>query len=142
MAMSEAMEREGETPSPETIGMALRIYADLFTAFESAPLKFNGFSCNGLDEQKQPITVSMDSMSMDGFRPGVYPAISMDGLNISVEGDGQVGIDNFSMKEMDLAGPIAAVEAAPETIDQAWLDANARSLIPAFAGFSVGWRLG
>ncbi|HTN60017.1 MAG TPA: hypothetical protein VL147_00505, partial [Devosia sp.] len=32
---------------------------------------------------------------------------------------------------------IAAVQAAPTAIDAAWLEANARALIPAFAGFSI-----
>jgi hypothetical protein len=138
MAMSKAMEAEGDTPSPQTIGTALRIYADMFTAFESSPIQFDGFNCDLTDDQGNPMTMAIASMSMDGFRPGFYPAITMEGMDISVEGDGQIGIGSLAFKQMDLTAPINAIEAAPEVIDQAWLEANARSLIPAFAGISLG----
>ncbi|MDB5528505.1 MAG: hypothetical protein JWR51_1608 [Devosia sp.] len=136
MAMSQTMEAEGETPSPETIGKALHIYADIFTAFESSPVTFGGFDCKGTDENGTPLDFAMGGMTMDGMAPGTYPAIAMQDFRIAVEGDGEMSMSNIAFKAMDLSGPIATVEAAPEAIDQAWLDANARSLIPAFAGFS------
>lgn len=136
IALSEAAENEGETPSPETIGKLMHLYADMFTAFESSPVEFGGFECSGVDEQDRPINFSLDSMTMAGMSPGIYPAITLSGLDITVEGDGKVGVGTIAIKETDLSGPIAVVQAAPETIDQAWLEANGRSLIPAFAGFS------
>ncbi|WP_160172844.1 hypothetical protein [Devosia sp. LC5] len=136
IALSEAMEDEDETPSPETIGKLMHLYADVFTAFESSPTEFAGFECSGIDEQDRSINFSLDGMTMAGMRPGIYPAITLTGLDITVEGDGKVGVGTIAIKESDLSGPIAVVQAAPETIDQAWLEANARSLIPAFAGFS------
>jgi hypothetical protein len=136
MAMSQAMEAEGETPSPETIGTALRMYADIFTAFESSPATFGGFDCKGTDEDGKPLDFAMGGMTMDGMSAGTYPAIALHDFRIAMEGDGEMSIANIGFKAMDISGPIAAVEAAPEAIDQAWLDANARSLIPAFTGFS------
>ena len=136
MAMSQSMEAEGETPSPETIGKALHMYADIFTAFESSPVTFGGFDCKGTDEDGKPLDFAMGGMTMDGMAPGTYPAIALQNFRIAVEGDGVMSIANIAFKAMDLSGPIAAIEAAPEAIDQAWLDANARSLIPSFAGFS------
>lgn len=137
MALSSAMDTEGETPSPETIGKALRMYADIFTAFQSSPLTFGGFSCKGLDDDGKPLEFSIAGMNMGGMSPGTYPAISMQGLKVAVEGDGEVSVGNMEFKAMDLSGPLATVAAAPEAIDQAWLDANARGLVPAFAGFSL-----
>ncbi|UXN72553.1 hypothetical protein N8D56_14875 [Devosia sp. A8/3-2] len=137
IGLSEAMENEGETPSPETIGKLMHLYADVFTAFESSPAEFGGFECSGVDAQDRPLTFSLDSMTMAGMSPGIYPTITLSGLDITVEGDGKIGIGTIAIKETDLSGPIAVVQAAPEAIDRARLEANARSLIPAFAGFSV-----
>jgi len=136
MTLTQSMEAEGENPSPENIGQLLRVYADIFTAFESAPVTFGGFDCDVVDMEGNAVAMSVAGMSIDGFRPGFYPAFNMEGLDITVEGDGQVSIGNFDIKEMDLSGPIALVQSMPDTIDQAWLESNARGLIPAFAGMS------
>lgn len=136
IGLADSMEKEGETPSPETVGKLMRIYADLFTAFESSPVEFAGFNCDGVDEQDRPLSFSLAGMTMAGMSPGIYPAITMNGLDITVEGDGNISVGTIEVKETDLSGPIAAVQAAPEAIDEAWLEANVRSLIPAFSGLS------
>lgn len=138
MALGEAMESEGETPSPETMGKALHMYADLLTAFESSPAEFGGFECSGVDDQDRPVNVAIASMTMGGMSPGIYPAISVEGVEIAVEGDGSISVGSASFKEMDLSGPIAVLQGAPDAVDETWLLANARALIPAFAGFSFG----
>lgn len=135
MAMVEALEGQDEPP-PELMGAALHMYADMFTAFESSPAEFGGFDCSGLDDEGNDVTFTIAGMSMGGMTPGVYPEISLDGLDITVEGDGSVQVGNITFKEMDLSAPIAAIQGAPEAINEAWLAANARSLIPAFAGLS------
>ena len=136
MTLAESLEAEEDDPSPELVGSALRMYAELFTAFESSPAEFGGFDCSGVDDEGRDLTFTIAGMSMGGMSPGVYPAISLEGLDITVEGDGTVQLGNVTFKEMDLSGPIAAVQAAPDAIDDAWFAENARSLIPAFAGFS------
>lgn len=138
MAMGEAMEAQGEEPSPETMGMALHMYADLLTAFESSPAEFGGFDCTGVDDEGNPVNVAIAGMTMGGMSPGIYPAISVEGVEIGVEGDGSITLGSASFKEMDLSGPIATIQGAPDAIDEAWFLANARALIPAFAGFSFG----
>src|SRR5690606_26385716 len=45
----EALEAEGDEASPELLGRALHAYADLATAFDIAPARFDGFACSGLD---------------------------------------------------------------------------------------------
>lgn len=139
IALSEAMdETEGEPPDPKTVGDALRMYVDLLTAFETSPLTFDGFECSGMDEEDRPIAFSVAGMSMSGMSPGYYPAYTIDGLDIEVEDDGAVSVGSLIIKGMDISGPIAAVQAAPEALDELWFAENARSLIPAFEGFSFG----
>ncbi|KRA45685.1 hypothetical protein [Devosia sp. Root635] len=136
MTLVESLETSGDDPSPEQVGTLLHLYADMFTAFESSPAEFGGFDCSGIDDEGQAIDFSIAGMTMGGMQPGVYPAISLDGLNVDVQGDGSVQVGNITFKEMDLSSPIAAIQAAPAAIDEDWLEANARALIPAFAGFS------
>ena len=138
MALGEAMEDQADSPSPETMGSALRMYVDFLTAFESSPAEFGGFDCSGIDDEGVPVSIQVAGMTMGGMSPGIYPAISFEGMEISVEGDGSVSIGKASFKEMDLSGPIAAIQGAPAAMDEAWFTANARSLVPAFAGFSFG----
>lgn len=136
VALGEALETQDGDPSPQTIGKALRMYADLLTAFESSPVEFGGFDCSGVDDQDRPVSVTVAGMTVGGMAQGVYPAVSVDGIEISVEGDGAVSIGNTSFKSIDLTGPIATILSAPEAIDEAWFMENARALVPAFAGFS------
>lgn len=136
IGLVETLETQGDDPSPETIGSALRMYADILTAFETSGTEFEGFDCAGTDNEGQSVSFSIAGMSMGPMSPGIYPSISLDGLDVSVEQDGTFQVGNITFKEMDLSGPIAAIQAAPAAVDEAWFTANARSLIPAFAGFS------
>lgn len=136
MATVEALEAQEDDPSPELVGSAMRMYAELFTAFESSPVEFSGFDCGGLDEEGNEFSFTIDAMSMGGMSPGIYPALSVDGLVVAVEDDGVVEVGNFTFKEMDLSGPLAAIEAAPDAIDEEWFAQNARALFPAFAGLA------
>ena len=139
MALSQSMETtsEGEAPSPELMGKLIHMYADIFTAFESSPVVYDGIDCKGTDDTGQPLDFSIAGVTMDGLKPGFYPSITMDGFKFAIPNAGEVSIGSLVMKAMDLSGPLAAVDAAPEAIDQAWLEANARALIPAFAGFAI-----
>lgn len=136
MALAESLEAQEDDASPELVGAALRMYADIFSAFESSPTTFKGFDCSGTDDEGRAISFSIAGMSMGGMSPGIYPSVSLDGLDVTVENDGSIQVGNITFKEMDLSAPIAAIQGAPEAIDEAWFMANARALIPAFAGFS------
>lgn len=136
MSTALAVEDQGDDPSPETIVSLIRVYADVLTAVESTPVEAEGFSCDIIDDQGRLAKFAVGGMSMGGMKPGFYPSISFSDLDIEVEDDGKVQIGNFAFKEMDLSGPIAVIETAPQAIDEAWLEANGRALIPAFAGFS------
>jgi len=135
MAITSAMD-QNQDPDPKLLGDFMRMYVDMLTAFETSPVQFGGFDCAGVDDQDNPVTFSVAGLEMGGMTPGFYPSFTIDGLDIGVEGDGHVSFGNAMIKGMDLSGPIAAIEAAPEAIDEAWLTANGRALIPAFEGFS------
>lgn len=137
MALGQALESQGDTPSPQTIGKALHIYVDLFTAFESSPMQFDGFECHSIDADNNPVDISVASMTMGAMGPGTYPSFDVSGLAITAQGDGSITAGNINFKSIDLAAPIAAIQAAPDAIDEDWFMANGRSLIPAFAGFSI-----
>ncbi|WP_297110330.1 hypothetical protein [uncultured Devosia sp.] len=136
MAIGQAMEDQGDEVDPATMGRFLKMYADVLTAFETSDITFKGFDCNGQDEEGRPMAFSVAGMTMGGMSPGVYPSIAMDGLAIEVEGDGEMSLDNFTFKPMDLSTTIATLESAPELVDEAWLEQNARALIPAMEGLS------
>ena len=137
MALFEALDAPTDDPSPELIGKAMHVYADILTAYESSPIQFDGFNCTGTDEDDNPVEVSVASMSMGGMSPGIYPAVDVTGLDFVVGSDGAVSIGAMSFKPIDLSAPIAALKSAPDAIDDAWFAANARALIPAFGGFSI-----
>lgn len=135
MTMLETLE-EDEMPSPEMTGKLVRMYANMFTSFQTSAVEFDGFDCSGTDDGR-PMSFSVDSMSVGAMSPGIYPAVSMDGFDVTVEGDGTFKIGNVTIKAMDLSGPLAVIDNAPEALDEAWFMANARALIPAFEGFSL-----
>jgi len=136
MALASTLEDDPDNPDPAVIGQVLRMYADILTALETSEMTFDGFSCDGADDEGRPMTFAVDGMTLAGFKPGFYPAFSMDGLAVDVEGDGSMQLDNFTFKQMDLSNTIAKLEQAPEMVDEAWLEANARALVPAFEGLS------
>lgn len=136
MTLAQQMEADPEMDDPALMGKFMRMYADILTAFESSEFTFEGFSCSGNDDEGRPMTFEIGNTVMAGMSPGIYPQISMDDFAISVEGDGSITLGNFTLKQFDLSSTIAALANAPEAVDEAWLETNARSLIPAFEGFS------
>ena len=137
MALLENIEAEPDSPSPKTLGAIVHAYADLFTAFEYAPIISKGFDCNGTDEQDRAVTISAGALEATGMRPGIYPGFTLSDFEVNVEDDGQFSFGNVTAKETDLSGPIAVVNSAPAELDEAWFEENARRLIPAFGGFSL-----
>ena len=137
MAIAQAMEDDPETVDPALMGKFLKMYADILTAFETSEVTFDGVDCEGTTDEGQAMTFAVAGMSMGGMSPGLYPSISMDGFNIVVDGDGSMALDNLTFKPMDLTTTIATLEGAPAEVDEAWLEANARGLIPAMEGFSL-----
>ncbi len=137
MALAESAAEAEDDMDPALMGKILHMYADIMTAFETSEVTFDGMSCSGEDNDGRPMTFDIAGMVMGGMSPGYYPSISLDGFNVTVEGDGAVSFGNFTFKPMDLRGTIATMEAAPDMVDEVWLEENARMLIPAMEGLSL-----
>ncbi len=142
ITLAQAVEDDPDDLDPALIGKAVRMYADILTAFQTSEVRFDGLACDGTDSDDRPMRFGLDQMVMGGMSPGIYPSISMDGLIILVEGDGEMTLDNVTIKQTDLTNLIATLESVPDDVDEAWFDANARRLMPAmegmsFAGFSM-----
>lgn len=136
MALTQTMEDDPDSIDPAMIGRIASMYADIFTAFETSEVRFDGMSCEGLDDDGRVMNFDIAGMVMGAMSPGIYPSISMDGFGMVVEGDGEVSLDNLTIKPTDLNSVIATLENLPANVDETWFDANARLLIPAMDGFS------
>ncbi|MBE7732010.1 hypothetical protein [Devosia faecipullorum] len=136
MALAQAMEDDPDSIDPALIGHVARMYADIFTAFETSEIRFDGMSCDGLDDDGQVMNFDITGIVMGAMSPGIYPSIAMDGFSVVVDGEGEVTLDNLTIKPMDLSAAIATLENLPANVDEAWFDANARLLVPAMDGFS------
>lgn len=132
----EALE-DDETPPPEVIHTFIDFYVDMLTAFETTPMTFTGVNCTGTDTDGNDVKVATGPIEIGAFGGGIYPSISMSDFDVNVEGDGFVKLGNFTMKPIDLNPLIELLKDAPETVDEAWFEANARQIFPAFEGFSA-----
>jgi len=133
---AEAAQKAGTEVAPETVDKLVRFYADMFTAFSSTPMTFTGFDCSGKDDKGNPLTVASGPITIGGFEPAIYPAISLDDFDMTVENDGFVKFGNFTWKQMDFSAAIAAIEAATK-LDEAYFAANWRKLVPTLDGMSL-----
>lgn len=136
IALAQQLEDNPEATDPEVLGTVMRMYADMLTSFESSEFTFDGFSCDGVDETGAPMSFSLGDMTMSGMSPGIYPAISMNDFSVVVDGEGEITLDNFTMKQFDFMPVVEALANAPAAVDPAWFEANARLLMPSFEGFT------
>lgn len=134
MQIAQELESTSDNPDPELIGRVMRMYGDILTAFESSEFTFDGLACETSDGDEF-VNFSIAGITMGGISPGIYPAFSIDGFNLTAD-DGSMSFDNFTIKPMDLSGIIDLLSSPPAAMDDAWVEANMRALIPAFEGFS------
>lgn len=133
---AESAQKAGTEVAPETVSKLVRFYADMLTAFSSTPMTFDGFDCSGKDDKGNPLTIASGPITVGGYQPAIYPAVSLDDFNMTVENDGFVKFGNFTWKQMDFTAAIAAIQAAT-TLDEAYFTANWRKLVPALDGMSL-----
>lgn len=135
IGMAKEMDEDSK-PTPEQLGKIMSFYADFLTAFESSPMHFDGLDCSGKTEKGENLTFAIGPIDVDGFSPGTVPAMTVDGVKIHVENDGFVQLASIASKKIDFTSVIAAMQAAPAELTDAWFEANFRKLIPAYEGFS------
>lgn len=137
LAMEAEAAEDDEVP-PETVRKFVDFYVDILTAFRSTPSLAEGFECSGKVDEGNAIQVSSGAIQVGGFDPGIYPYLSVDNLHFAMEGTtpGMIMLENFTWKNMDFNGPIAAIQAAT-SLEEAWFEANWRKLVPAIEGLSL-----
>lgn len=136
MAASQALQASKDNPPAAAMTTVVGFLTDIFQAFKSEPISIDGLKCSGTGDTGEPFDLAIGGLTMDGYAPGNYPAISVSDVKIGDGGKNTVTLDAGTLKTIDLSGPIAVLEAAGAKLDEAWFTANARALIPAFAGFS------
>jgi len=137
MTLAQTLEDSSDDDiTPELLGKIVHMYADVLTAFESSPATFDGIDCAGTDDDGRDIAFALGNVTMGGMSPGIYPQISVDDITIAAE-EGTMSLANFTFKQFDLSSVIATLQRAPERVDESWLEANARGLVPSFEGVSL-----
>ncbi|MEO8757404.1 MAG: hypothetical protein ABI398_06600 [Devosia sp.] len=137
MEASQKMSASKDNPPPEAVATFVGFMADMFQAFKSEPLHMDGLSCSGTGDNDKPFELKIGGVTMDGYSPGIYPAITLNDLKISDGGADSITLAEASIKSIDLSAPIKVVEEQGSNLDPAWVEKNYRKLIPAFGGFSL-----
>jgi hypothetical protein len=138
MALAAQMEAGGDDPDPQAVAGFMRTYGQLLTAFRSSPITMDGISCDA-EEDGEAFAFAIESVSVAGFEPGIYPAVTMNGFDFELTGGpdaGTVSMDQAIFKGFDFTRQIDLLTSVPDSVDDAWFEANARRLIPEFYGFS------
>ncbi len=128
---------EQSKPTQAQISNIINFYAQLLYGFESEATVMDGIACEGEDEG-QSFSFSTGVISIGSFGSGIYPAFSMNDIEVVVEGDdaGSFSIDNFTFKEIDFGPTFAKLGEASDYTEE-WFEENMRGLIPSIKGFSV-----
>jgi hypothetical protein len=92
--------------------------------------------CSGTDENGEPVAVKAGPVTIDGFGNNRYPAVTVQNLSVA-SGKAQVSLASVTIKGVDLSAPSALGQSAPKPLTEDWFSANARKLMPAFAGFAL-----
>src|SRR6185312_6932886 len=135
MEAAQQMQASPNNPPAAALSTYVQFILDTFSSYKSTPMTLDGLSCNGTGDT--PVTVSVGSVGIEGYQPGIYPAVTAKAIKVDAGPQGHLDIDQMVFKQIDLSGPIAAVNAASGQLDQAWFQNNYRHLIPAWAGLSM-----
>jgi hypothetical protein len=138
-AMMEAAQKMGAakdaTPPADAVRTFVTFLTDIFQSFKSTPLTLDGLSCSGSGSDGKPFEFKLGGITMDGYAPGIYPAISIKDVSIG-SGSDSISVAAATFKSTDLSQPIKAIEDNVSSLSAEWFEKNYRRLIPAFGGFS------
>lgn len=136
IAFAGEAEAQQDHPSPEMTAKAVGIITDIATAFETSPINFGGVDCALTDDQGKPVTFTIGKIETAGYAGARYPEVRVSNFKVSAS-DGLVSLDGLTLKPIDYSGAIAALQAANGVIDDAWVEAHSRELVPVFDGLSL-----
>ena len=138
MEIANKLEKTKGDPAPEDIATFVTFMTDIFQSFQSEPLTMDGLSCNGTGDDGKAFEFSIGGVTMDGYEPGVYPALTLSDIQISSGNEDHISLGEMKLKSIDLSAPIETIGTIePSTLTPVWFQTNARLLIPAFGGFSL-----
>jgi hypothetical protein len=136
-ALTAITEAAGSNPPPEAMATYLRFVGDILLAVKSEAATATTIGCAGKGDDGNPFVVSLAGAEIGEFGGGVFPSFAINGLDIGDGGKNKVSLDSFTLKSIDLNPTIAALTEAGTMLDETWLAANGRKLIPAVAGFAL-----
>ncbi len=132
----------GADPTPKQMGQIFQLYVDYLTAFRSDPLQISGLACTTQNSSGEAVSISADTLGMDGLQPRQFPGVQLRNLELEVEGEGGFAAKALIVKPADASKLVATLLSAGDAPDPQWLADNARALIPAFQGLQMaGVRL-
>ena len=123
-------------PPPEAVSTYVTFLLDVFSAYKSTPMTLDGLDCKGAEAGKAA-EVSLGTVTIDGYQPGIYPAVTAKDLKVDAGAQGHFNAAQIVIKATDLSAPIAAVDAAKDQLSAQWFKDNYRHLIPAWGGMSL-----
>jgi hypothetical protein len=126
---------KGGTPPADAVATFVTFLTDIFQAFKSTPLNLDGLNCTGTGNDGKPFEFKIGGITMDGYAPGIYPAISIKDVSIG-SGPDSISVAAATFKSTDLSQPIKVVQDNMSNLSSDWFEKNYRKLIPAFGGFS------
>jgi len=127
---------EGDNVSPETGAKIVAFLVDATQAVEASPIVFAGLKCDGTDKDGKRVLVGVGQVRFGAFANGRYPDITVGRVRIVEPGQGRMALSRFLFKGIDFSGALAALKDAGPSLDQDWLEAHYRELIPAFGGLA------
>ncbi|HVY19482.1 MAG TPA: hypothetical protein VHA70_05300 [Bauldia sp.] len=136
LTMLAASDKAGAPPTKEQIATMVDFFIDATDAIETSPMTLGGFACKGTDDDGAPLAVKLGAISVGAFARGRYPDFAIKDIAIATN-DGGIGLGEFRFKGFDFSGIIAALKSAAGAIDEDWLQAHYRSLVPPFEGIAL-----
>ena len=133
----EAAEAAGTEPPTGDIVWMVNFYADFLTAITSTASTLDGMDCSVEDPlENRTIVLGLGKVEVGPFDIGVYPALSLNDLNLEVPTEGFFRFGNFTWKQTDFNPAIEALKAAGDALDLKWFETNWRKIIPSLDGLS------
>jgi hypothetical protein len=107
---------------------------DLLRAFRGGAGTVGSVDCDVPGDT--PVSVKMAGATTGDFEPAVYPEIKVSGISVDAGALGSGSLGEFVLHPIDLNPTLDALESAAGQLSEDWFDANWRSLIPSWGGFS------
>lgn len=131
------VENEDAEEFPAEAGTVMLYAFDLFRGIAGGGGVNNAMSCT-FDVDGLEGRFGIQSIETSDLEPGVYPNLAVNGLSVDAGEFGTASLGQFVLKPIDFNGAMDAIQSGIEegSLSDDWFEANARALIPYFAGFS------